>query len=405
MTVDPTSPSLITAWQSFHAAQTEVLGWMTSEPRFHDQPQHRAKAYHTMMEALAMAYNFAVAPRMLHPRVQVNTGWFSDYYTLGQNGPDLHYAVIFLDGAQTYRLTGDYGDCKLILFQLINHLSGHPDSRMIGDHDLEAFAAPDGRFDIVLSADEQPGHWIKLDRTCERHFVLMRRFMAAPGDRPATLKLDRISALTDTHYDADEFDEGAMARRIEAATHFLRYLIRDFNLNLFKAYVGVGGGFNNMAFLPGTITSQVGSSFSNYAMTGFDLAEDEALIITLDPLPDGVYWSFQLGDVWSRSLNYMYRQTSLNMEQVVMDSDGACRVVVAHGDPGIANWLDTTGHVQGTVVFRNYKASGQPVPQTVKIKLADVAAHLPADTRRVSAEERAAYLKGRHQAYLALHGE
>jgi hypothetical protein len=405
MTIDPTSHALTEAWQGFHAAQTEVLGWMTSEQRFHDEPQHRAKAYHTMMEALAMAYNFAVAPRMLHPRVQVNTGWFSDFYTLGQNGPDLHYALFFLDGTQTYRLTGDYGDCKLILLQLINHLSGHPDSKVIGDHDLEEFAGPAGNFDIILSADEQAGNWIKLDRTYDRHFVLMRRFMAAPGDGPATLKLERISAITDNHYDADEFDEAAMARRINTATDFLRYLIRDFNLNLFKAYVGVGGGFNNMAFLPGTVTSQVGSSFSNYAMTGFDLAEDDALIITLDPLPDGVYWSFQLGNVWSRSLNYMYRQTSLNMAQVVMDSDGACRVVVAHRDPGIANWLDTTGHVQGTVVFRNYKATGQPVPHTVKVKLADVSAHLPADTRQVSADERAAYLKGRHLAYLNLHGE
>jgi hypothetical protein len=405
MQEDLTSPTLAAAWQRFHAAQTEVLGWMTGAPRFKDWPQHRAKAYHTIMEALAMAYNFAVAPRMTHPRIQVNTGWFSDFYTLGQNGPDLHYALFFLDGAQTYRLSGDYGDCKLILFQLINHLSGHPDSKAIGDHDLEAFTRADGTFDIMLSADKQDGHWIPLDRDCDRHFVLIRRFMSGPQDRPATLKLERISAIAPDHYDADEFDEAAMARRIDSATGFLKYLINDFNLKLFTTYVGVGGGMNNMAFLPGTITSQVGSSFSNYAMAGFDLAADEALIITLDPLPDGVYWSIQLGDVWSRSLNYMYRQTSLNLAQVVMDSDGACRFVVAHEDPGVANWLDTTGRGQGTAVFRNYEATGQPVPHTVKVRLADLAAHLPADTKRVGADERAAYLKGRHQAYLALHGE
>jgi hypothetical protein len=390
---DPTNPVLAAAWKRFHATQTEVLGWMTSEKRFHDWPQHRAKAYHAMMEALAMCYNFAIAPRMTHPRVQVNTGWFSDFYTLGQNGPDLHYALFFLDGAQTYRLTGSYGDCRLILFQLINHLSGHPDSRAIADHDLEAFTGADGSFEIILSASKQPGHWIKLDPDCDRHFVLMRRFMGGPHERPSTLKLERTSTIFENHYDAEEFDETAMARRIDAATGFLRYLINDFNLKLFTTYVGVGGGLNNMAFLPGTITSQVGSSFSNYAMAGFDLAEDEALIITLDPLPDGVYWSIQLGDVWSRSLNYMYRQTSLNMAQVEMDSDGACRFVVAHRDTGVANWLDTTGRHQGTVVFRNYKATGQPVPQTVKVKLSEVMAHLPTDTKRVSATERAATLQ------------
>ncbi|MEY2928020.1 MAG: hypothetical protein RL367_2497 [Pseudomonadota bacterium] len=40
MTRDLTSPGLIAAWQGFHAAQTEALDWMASEPRFHDQPQH-----------------------------------------------------------------------------------------------------------------------------------------------------------------------------------------------------------------------------------------------------------------------------------------------------------------------------------------------------------------------------
>lgn len=403
--IDPTSPTLAGAWRRFHDTQTEVLGWMTGSERFAEWPQHRAKAYHAMMEALAMCYNFAVAPRMTHPRVQVNTGWFSDFYTLGQNGPDLHYALFFLDGAQDYRLSGNYGDCRLILFQLINHLSGHPDSRMIADHDLEEFARPDGSFDIVLSARPQPGPSIRLDPQCDRHFVLMRRFMGGPHEQPSTVRLERTSEIPVNHYDAEEFDEATMARRIDAATNFLRYLIHDFNMQLFTTYVGVGGGMNNMAFLPGTITSQVGSSFSNYAMAGFDLAEDEALIITLDPLPDGVYWSIQLGDVWSRSLNFMYRQTSLNMAQVTMDSDGACRFVVAHEDPGIANWLDTTGRGQGTAVFRNYKATGQPVPDTRKVKFADIAANLPPDTKRVSPEERAAYLKSRHQAYLALHGE
>lgn len=231
---------------------------------------------------------------------------------------------------------------------------------------MAEFVQADGSFVIVLSAEPQDTNWVALDRECDRHFLLMRRFMAGPHVHPAALKLERISPLADNHYDADEFDEGAMALRINAASDFLRYLIRDFDLKLFTTYIGVCGGLNNMAFLPGTITSQVGSSFSNYAMAGFDLAKDEAPISTLDPLPDGVYWSFQLGDIWSRSLNYMYRQTSLNMAQVVMDRDGACRVVVAHRDPGIANWLDTNGRHQGTVVFRNYKATGQPVPAPPK---------------------------------------
>jgi hypothetical protein len=343
---------------------------------------------------------------MDQPRLQTNTGWFADMYTLGQNGPDLFYALTFLDGAQEYRLTGNVGDSPLILFQVISHLSGHPESKVFGNHDFADFViAADGSFEVAISARQQQGNWIPLDPDCERHFVLIRRFMGHPGDKAPAMRLTRTSPLAPGHYDPEEFDEVVMARRIDAATAFLKYLIHDFNLQLFEAYSKVGGGYNNMAFLPGTVTSQVGSPTSNYAMAVFDLAGDEALIVTLSPLPDGVYWGLQLGDVWSRSLNFTQRQTSLNMKTVVPDLDGACRVVVAHADPGVANWLDTTGRQQGTVVFRNYKTGSQPVPATLKVKLADLHSHLPHTTPRVSPEERAATLEARRLAYIALHGE
>ncbi|HET8612763.1 MAG TPA: DUF1214 domain-containing protein [Sphingomonas sp.] len=419
-----TSPVLAEAWDRFHAAQNEVLGWMTSSDRFRNVPQHRAKAYHTAIEAIAMAYNFAVAPRMLHPRLFVNTGWQTDMYTLGQNGPDLYYALCFLDGTQEYRLTGNYNDSVLILGQVIKHLSGHPDSTVVGNFDFSDFdIGPDGSFEFILSAREHPGNWIKLDPESRYNFLLFRRFMRDWNDKKPEMHLERISPLPDDHYDADEFDEAAMAARIDRAREFMRYLVRDFNMNLYEWYLGNASrgadqpvetagersatepGFNRLAFLPGTITSTVGSPSSNYAMAIYDLAEDEALILELDQLPDGVYWSFQLGDVWSRSLNYMYRQTSISGHHAAVDADGGFRAVVAHRDPGVKNWLDTTGRVQGTVVFRNYRATREPVPRSRKVKLSEVLDHLPADTTMITPEERAAALAKRHRGVLALHGE
>lgn len=414
------NPKLAEAFDRFHAAQREVLGWMTASDRFKNVPQHRAKAYHTVLEALAMAYNFAVAPRMLHPRLFINTGWQTDMYTLGQNGPDLYYALCFLDGTQEYRLTGKYNDSTLILGQVIKHLSGHPDSTVVGNFDLSEYEiGEDGSFEFIVSAREHPGNWIKLDPESRYHFLLFRRFMNDWNDKKPEMAIERISPLPDDHYDADEFDEEAMAARIDMATQFLRYLIRDFNMNLYEWYLGNAlkqddmpaesqkdaPGFNILAFLPGTITSTVGSPSSNYAMAIFDLAEDEALILELDQLPDGVYWSYQTGDVWSRSLNYMYRQTSISGYHAAVDSDGAFRAVVAHKDPGIKNWLDTTGRLQGTVVFRNYRASRAPVPVSRKVKFADIMQHLPADTTMISPEERAEALHKRHQGIINLHGE
>jgi hypothetical protein len=399
-------PVLADAWRKYHAAQQEVLGWMEESQRFKDWPEHRAKAYHTMMEALAMAYNFAVAPRMYHPRLRVNTGWQTDVYTLGQNAPDLFYAVCSLDGRQTYRITGRFGDCVLILGQVINHLSGHPDSKLIGNYDFSNFKTKDdGSFEILVSADKQDGNWMQLDRNCHGHFLLFRRFMGDWNDDPGKLQIERISEIPLDYYDADEFDEATMAQRIDAATGFLRYLIRDFNLALFDTYVKGGGGTNHMAYLPGTVTSQVGSPTSNYAMLVFDIQDDEALIIELDPIPDGVYWSLQAGDIWSRSLNFTHRQSTVNMRHAKVDKDGGFRAVLAHRDPGVANWIDTTGRHQGTVVFRNYRASGAPVPITRKVKFAEILDVMPKGTARVTPEERKAALQRRREGFLKLHGE
>lgn len=353
-----------------------------------------------------MAYNFAVAPRMPAPRLFVNTSWQTDMYTLGQNAPDLYYATTFLDGRQTYRLTGRFGDCVLILAQVLNHLSGHPESQAIGNYDLSSFEiAPDGSFSFILSAERHPGNWIALDAGCPYHFLLFRRFMGDWNQDGGELRIERINTLPDDYYDADEFDETAMAARIDRATDFLRYLIRDFNINLYEWYAKVGGGFNNMAFLPGTVTSQVGSPSSNYAMALFDLEPDEALLIELDQVPDGTYWSLQTGDVWSRSLNFTHRQTSVNMHHAAIDRDGGFRAVVAHRDPGVKNWLDTTGRRQGTVVFRNYRATRQPVPTTRKVRLDALDGVLPPETARLTLEERRVALQRRAEGFLRLHGE
>lgn len=400
------STTLAAAWQRFHAAQQEALRWMEETPRFKDVPQHRAKAYHTLLEALAMAYNFAVAPRLYHPRLQINTGWQTEFYTLGQNCPDFFYIVTFLDGRQTYRLRGRFGDNVLILLQVLNHLAGHPDSRAIGNYDLSKFEiGPNGSFEIVLSAEKHAGNWIPLDRQSPYHFILFRRAMGDWHMDPGELAIERVNPLPQDYYDADEFDEAAIAQRIDRATAFLKYLVRDFNIKLYDFYVNNSGGYNRMAYLPGTVTSEVGSPSSNYAMAVFDLKDDEALIIELDKLPDGVYWSFQAGDVWSRSLNFTYRQTSINMHQAAVDRDGGFRAVVAHKDPGVANWIDTTGHLQGTIVFRNYRAMGQPVPATRKVKLTEVLSALPKDTKMVTPAERAAALERRRRGFLKLHGE
>jgi len=401
------STALQKAWARFQATVDEGRVKMESTPRFRDTPQHRASAYHTLLEAQAMAYNFAVAPRMRHPRVQVNTGWQTHFYTLGQNGMDFFYGVMFLDGRRTYRLSGRMGDIKLFLFQVISHLSGHPQSKTVGNFDFDQYGIGEQQdFEFVVSATRHEGNWIALDPESRYQFILMRRAMADWHDDPGELRIEMIDPPVDDFYDRDEFDEDAMVERIDRAADFVRYLIEHWNINLYDMYLAAGGGSKNtMGLLPGVVTSEVGNPVSNYAMCIFELGDDEALIVEMDEPPDCPYWSFQLGTVWSRSLDFRNYQTDISMAHAAIDADGAFRAVVSRRDPGIANWMDTRGHGEGTVVFRNYRSPTEVVPRVTKVAFADIDKHLPADTRKVTPAQRADALRWRREGFLKLHGE
>jgi hypothetical protein len=344
---------------------------------------------------------------MTQPRIFRNTGWQTDLFTLGQNGQDLVYGVTFLDGRQTYRLTGSMGDVKVFLLQVLSGVFGEPGVRNVSNYDWVNFdVKPDGRFEVIISADPHPGNWIKLDPSLGYQFLHIRRSLTDWHGSVGDLALERISELPKDYYDADEFDESAIAARIRRATLFVRYLVLDFNISLYNMYADNAGGRKNvLTLLPGTVTSQVGSPSNNTAMAIFELARDEALVMELDEVPNGAYWSFQLGDVWSRSLDFSNRMSSLNDREIHVDGDGKVRVVVAHEDPGIANWLDPCGRVEGTVVFRNYRSTSAPVPASQLVKVAELNAMLPRTTRRISPEERRRIIEHRRKGQRKIYGE
>jgi hypothetical protein len=88
--------------------------------------------------------------------------------------------------------------------------------------------------------------------------------------------------------------------------------------------------------------------------------------------------------------------TSLNGFQAESDTDGMTRYVVAHSDPSVPNWLDTTGHEQGFMTLRwTSPESPDELPEVnvSKLPLADVRQHLPSTTRVVSPDERKAQVR------------
>lgn len=83
----------------------------------------------------------------------------------------------------------------------------------------------------------------------------------------------------------------------------------------------------------------------------FRIAENEAVLITIDPA-GSYYTGFQIADPWTISPDPMVRMVSLNSTQALPNPDGTLSFVISALDPGIANWIDTTGLAEGWMMLR-----------------------------------------------------
>ncbi|CAI9412216.1 hypothetical protein [Nocardioides sp. T2.26MG-1] len=129
---------------------------------------------------------------------------------------------------------------------------------------------------------------------------------------------------------------------------------------------------------PGGLSSQR-SSIGHY-----DLADDEALIVTVPECTDCAYQAIQIGSDWYVSTDYETHQTSLTKAQAVTDPDGLMRFVISETPPGgapIANWLETTGHRTGSIMLRWQRLERDLGPEdgpvVEVVKTADVPSRLP----------------------------
>lgn len=98
--------------------------------------------------------------------------------------------------------------------------------------------------------------------------------------------------------------------------------------------------------------STPGGLESQYSSIGhYDLTDEQALVITV-PRCGNDYQAIQVGSAWYVSTDYENHQTSLTVAQSHVDDDGLLRYVVSERDPGIANWLEATGHTRGVMMLR-----------------------------------------------------
>jgi hypothetical protein len=136
-----------------------------------------------------------------------------------------------------------------------------------------------------------------------------------------------------------------------------------------------------------------GMNTNIYAGGVYELGPDEALVVESRVEVEPMYTGFHLSNFWGESFDYQNRITSLNGFQAERDPDGAVRYVIAHRDPGVPNWLDTTGQREGFMAprwayFEKPPQERWPRIRAEKVPFDEVRRHLAPDTRSVSPDER-----------------
>jgi hypothetical protein len=282
---------------------------------------------------------------------------------IGLDNPDYVYAGARLSPKYTYRLSGEMNDAALLSIGIFSGSLGTPKGLIrdtyVTTNELEI---KDGRFELLLSQDEQPGNWLAMGDESNslnvRQTVLRRR-----EQTPASLELVRV-------------DRAGPPAPLEPM---------DFVQTLDRVGLTVGGIVNQ--FLAWTASfkehpfeiREIDPKFSavaqgdpntTYHYSYWELADDEVYTVELEPPAQFDYWNLQIGNHWLESFDYMHYDTHVNHETAVADPDGKVRISISAQDPGLPNWLDTAGHRRGALALRWVGADvPPPTPRTSVAKI------------------------------------
>lgn len=363
------------AYERFSVAVREA-GEIVKRHPFYRDPINRASGFAFISSMLIATLEEDLIQDVDHPLFRVLDFRIRE----GGDNPDQRYLFTRVRGDATYRIWGRLGKQRGLEFQLY---AGEP-WRKGGGRSVSTLASRDlklddeGRFEVFLSPQKRAGNWLE-NAPDATELIVRQVFSDWKNETPGEVHIDRVGFEGRSK---PVMTPAAMAERLERAADDLTRTVATWPDFVLASYMKARPA--NTLSAPADPTA-VGGVPGRFMSTGhFELAPDEALVVTVWPI-DARYQGIQLTDPWFSSLEYANRSTSLSADQAHRSADGAYRFVVAARDPGVQNWLDTTGLPKGTMLIRfdgseleSFPKSKLPVVSKIRFEaLRDV---LPADT-------------------------
>jgi hypothetical protein len=257
------------------------------------------------------------------------------YTKMGLDNPDTLYFHAWLRDDAEYVITGERGSTVDLSFQILDgdYSPIQVPGSLAAFDDREIEIGPDGTYRMFLGPGLRGAGML----------VVREVFSDWAAERPGVLRIQRADR-TGAAPPPPTLD--ALTKRYGVAGKILISRLRTFLAFAERFYLGLPvNTLTSPRSTPGGLTTQF-SSVGHY-----DLEDDQAMIVTV-PVSDAPYQGIQLGSMWYVSLDYINHQTSLTRDQAQIDPDGMIRYVISERNPGVANWLERTGHRRGYVQLR-----------------------------------------------------
>ena len=348
------APKTTAVFDDLIAALSEIRdGYVLSEERFGD-PLDVVEGYRYVGQLLSAASELFFEQDPAHPRL---ASIVSPARKVQGDNPDAIYHFARISGDHAYRV---HGTVDLECYTSFTVHGRSPDGALAGPllgdvNDRDLVLEPDGSYQLVLSATEQPGNWLRLHP--DAHALVVRSYFqlerSAQNDPHVAVRIG-IETLGDVP-PPPPLDDATLAERMAEGVAFLR------QASLGQAKPGRRSSIPFVSDVPNVLPVPFsfrdsglpvpGAADIFYASTTWQLEPDQALVMT-GTLPVCPFANVMLWNRHMQTLEYATLRSSLNQAQIQLEDDGTYRIVVAHRDPGVPNWLDVEGHRSGTVFWR-----------------------------------------------------
>ena len=358
------APKSTEAFDELIAALQDIRdGYVLNEDRFTDDLDV-VEGFRYVTEVLSGASEFFMEGDPEHPRM---ASIVSPARKLQGDNPDSIYHFARIRGDRSYRVFGVRGEEAYISFTVHGTaVDGGFNGPVLADiNDSQFTFAPDGSYEIVFSPDpptanqaggsQAGGNRMRLDPGAAMLIVrsYFLREHSAQNDPTVAVRIG-IEPLGDVA-PPPPLDDATFAARLREGVAFLRQTTVGQPLPGIASPVPFVASEPNAVGTPWSFRNAgvdaAGAVDIFYSMGRWDLAPDEAVVMR-GTIPPSRFTNVMLWNRHMQTLEYRYRRSSVNTEQIEWEPDGSYVIVIAHTDPGVANWLDTGGHRTGTIFWR-----------------------------------------------------